>query len=175
VLPVAAVAGVAVQAGPVPRQVDEDGSAVRGETLAEPFGFAEPDQVGEGEARLCGDPVHQGRVRPGDVQVPGAVVVGQPGPGAGLIQQVVGDARQRGRLHRLPGGEQLRPQHADGIEGGRVSRAARDHLVGVEEMFQGGGVRESVRLARPSRLGIHEVGRKHESGRRVMSKSHLDS
>jgi hypothetical protein len=41
VLPVAAVAGIAVQAGPVPGQVDENGPAVRGEAAAQTPGLAE--------------------------------------------------------------------------------------------------------------------------------------
>jgi hypothetical protein len=175
VLSVAAVAGVAVHAGPVAGQVDEDGAAVGGKALAEPFGFAEADQVGEREAGLRGDPVDQWGVRLGDVQVPGAVMVGQPGPGAGLAEQVVGDGRQCGGLCRLPGGEQLRSQHSGCVHVRRASCAARDHLVGVEEVLQRGDVREPVGLARPSLLGIHEVGREHESGPSVMSKSHLDS
>ena len=103
-LPVTAVAGVAVHSRSVAGQVDEHGVAVGGEAPAEPFGFPEADQVGEGEAGLGGNPVDQWRVRLGDVQVPGAVMVGQPGPGAGLVEQVVGDGRQRDGRWRFPGG-----------------------------------------------------------------------
>jgi hypothetical protein len=94
VLAVTAVAGVAVHTRPVAGQVDENSVAVGGEALAEPFGFPEANQVGEREACLRGDPVDQWGVRFGDVQVPGAVMVGQPGPRAGLVEQVVGEGRQ---------------------------------------------------------------------------------
>jgi hypothetical protein len=57
VLPVPAVAGIAVAPGAVPGQVDEDRLAVRRLAAAEPVRLAQPDHVGEGEAGLGGDAV----------------------------------------------------------------------------------------------------------------------
>jgi hypothetical protein len=84
VLPVAAVARIAVTAGPVLRQVDQHGVAVRRLAPAQSPRFAHPDQVREREADLRRDPVLERGVVTGDVQMPApaAAVVGQPGPGA---------------------------------------------------------------------------------------------
>jgi len=59
VLPVAAVAGVAVDARAVARQIDEHGVAVRGGADAQPVQLAGPDHIGEGHAGLCGEPIDE--------------------------------------------------------------------------------------------------------------------
>jgi len=83
VLPVAAVAGIAVATGSVPGQVDEDRLAIRRLAATEPIRLTQPDQVGEGEAGLGGDAVLERGIVAGDVQVPApaAAVIDQPGPG----------------------------------------------------------------------------------------------
>ena len=59
---------------------------VAGRRLAapQPARLPQADQISQGEPGLGGEPVLQGRVGPGDVQVPApaAAVIGQPGPGA---------------------------------------------------------------------------------------------
>jgi hypothetical protein len=88
VLPVPAVAGVAVTAGLVLRQVGEDRFAIGRLALPEPAVGPQPDQVGERERRLSREPVLERGFTAGYVQVPAkaAAVIDQPRPGTGITE-----------------------------------------------------------------------------------------
>jgi hypothetical protein len=174
VLPVPAVAGVAIPAGPVLRQVGEDRVAIGRLAPPEPALLPQPDQVGERERRLGREPVLERGFAAGDVQVPAesAAVIDQPRPGTGVVQQVVDelrDARGAARLpHRAQPGTQ-RP-HRREIRGGRGG--PRGDLVLVEEHLEGIDVPQ---VRRVHQVRVNQVGREHQGGGRVMSEKHVDS
>jgi hypothetical protein len=169
VLPVAAVARVAIAAGAVLRQVDEDRVAARGLTAPQPVRLAQPDQVGEREAGLGRDPVLQSRLVAGDVQVPApaAAVIGEPRAGARVAEQAIDQFGQVLGLLGLPHGPQPGPQCQHGVQGGRADRRARLDQVLVKERLEGRDVGQVV--------GVDQVRGEHQGGGRVMSEKHVDS
>jgi len=111
-------------------------------------------------------------------------VVDQPRAGVGVVEQLVDNRREgrhrgrrsgRSRGDRLPYREEPGPQRPHGDEVLVPRRPARDDVMGVEEHLQGTGVGQRLGGCSAARRGVHQVGREHESGRRVMSEKQLDS
>jgi hypothetical protein len=184
-LPVAAVAGVAVPAGPVLRQVSEHRFAVRRLALPQPALFPHPDQVEERERRLRREPVLQAGLAASYVQMPAeaATVVDQPRPRARVVQQVVDEPSDTFRRARLPDRAKPRPQrlHRRDIGSGR-GRMGGDPLfyAGGDPLLNVGGdlvlVQEYLERVHVRQVRrVHQVRRKHQGGRGVMSEKHVDS
>src|SRR6201996_3580473 len=167
VLAIAAVAGVAVAAGPGAGQVNEHGVAAGGVADAQAVGFAQADQVGEGEAGLGADAVGQGGGGLGDVQVPApaAAVVDDPGAGVGIAQQPVDQGGQvRGAARCGPDGPQARTQDVDRGQLSQVVRAPAGPVI-VQEGVEGGRVGQQVLAVAQ---GVDQVGGQRERGHGVV-------
>lgn len=74
-LPVAAVAGVAVAPGTVAGKVDYGALAVRGSAGSQPAEFTGPDHICQSHCSFGGHTVRQCRFRRSAVQVPAPVIV----------------------------------------------------------------------------------------------------
>ena len=122
VLAIAAVPRVAVAAGPVAGQVDQDRVTVGSVTGPQPVSLPQPDQIGKREPGLGADPVRERCAGLGDVQVPApsTAVVDQPGSRTGVAEQAVDDSGELVRAGGLPYGVKPRAERLDGGNIGRV-------------------------------------------------------
>lgn len=168
-LPVAAVAGIAVPAGAVLRQVGEHRLAAGRLAAPQPALLPHPGQVGERERRLGGQPVLQRGLGAGDVQVPAesAAVIDQPGPGTGIPEQVVDQFREGDDPVRLPDRAQPGPEPIDRREIASGGRWTGRDLVFVEEDL------ERVWIGQVR--GVDQVRGEQQGGDGVMSEKHIDS
>ena len=174
--PVAAGLGIAVSAGVVAGQVDQDPGAARGGALTKLIATARDEHEGQRHGAVRGQVLgHRGaRGEVVHVQRP-AVVVGQPGGRPRLRDDGVDQPGRPREIMWVGGGEedftQPGPQRPHGLQVDLVEVVDLTHLMVIDKGAQRRDILKQI-LPGTLRGRVHQVDNRLESGGGVMTEIH---